>query len=398
MSNQYRDYKHGRDLSALVFCQPSVNRLVTEIVNHCDQHGLRAPSRNGDCVSLEDATLILTDPTNRHINLPWRKSNIFQIVAETLWVLAGEENINPYLSFFLPRAANYSDDGIKWHDAYGPRMIDAEYGGQLQDALELLLANPHERRAMVSIYDPNKDSKSAMEERGIKEPKGIPCNNAMWFWIREGKLKAKVAQRSGDIFYGTGSINLFEFTFIQELMLLLYNANAGQQAQVELGEYRHNVINLHFYDNEVIKPQVHQAAYERGRERNPVHYSDDKNLSLTLPEGAKSWACISLFCSGLVAQLTKLIQADAFQLIALAHDNLDYADINLQGVWREYFKALVCYIVAQRLRKMEDPVDEPIALDVDAFYKVDGNLAPEWSFHRAVISSVFRNFDVNLKV
>lgn len=404
MKDQLVEYGYCRDKESeqITFVDSSVNGLVSKAVLACASRGEKSDSRNGACRSLEDTTLILTDPTNRHINLDWRKSNIFQIVAETLWVLAGEEKLEPYLSFFLPRAHNYSDDGVKWHDAYGPRIIDPEFGGQLQDALELLLANRNERRAMVSIYDPNKDSKSALAAKGVTAPKGVPCNNTMWFWIRGDKLKAKVAQRSGDIFYGTGSINLFEFTMIQELMQLLYNANIQpNEKEVGLGEYRHNVINLHYYENDIINPQVRDAGLGGHGRRwpNSVFHNDDKRLPLTIPNGAKSWASVALWCSCTVDALSELITCDQKDLVAKALSYWEFLESETEGVWREYVKALICYIVGKRAKGTEgDNLVKPLTLNINAEFDAGSNLAPAWSFHRAVVASNFRNFPINLKV
>lgn len=228
------------------FSTENINDLVEEAVTHCYRSGAAQESRNGETKSLFDATMELTDPTQRYLNLPWRKSNIFQLMFETLWVLAGEEELG-HLEVFLPRARQYSDDGETWHDAYGPRIMGSKkygYSNQLQDALNLLKADINTRRAFISIFDPQRDTQTARQLVGVESPKAIPCNDGIFFWVENDHLNMKVVQRSGDLFFGAGSINLFEFSVIHEMM---FEFLKEEHPQLKMGVYRHNSINLHLY-------------------------------------------------------------------------------------------------------------------------------------------------------
>lgn len=60
-------------------------------------------------------------PTERVVLMPHRKNNIFAQVAETLWVIQGRSDMD-YLTHYLPRAIDFSDDGKTWRAAYGPRL------------------------------------------------------------------------------------------------------------------------------------------------------------------------------------------------------------------------------------------------------------------------------------
>lgn len=224
----------------------SVSKVVLDSFNKIIHEGHYRPSRNGGCTSIFDTTFEVTNPRSRHLHLQGRKSNIFALIAETFWVMAGDDRVNPYLSFFLPRAPQYSDDGETWSGAYGPRFYDEN---QLVSIPDLFRRDSlYTRRAYLTIHDLHKDSTKAIEERfGFGElGKDRPCNLGINFYVEgEDQFCTKVIQRSGDIIFGTGSINPFEFSFLHELM---YNEIKKDYPEVKLGPYRWHVTNAHLYD------------------------------------------------------------------------------------------------------------------------------------------------------
>ena len=138
----------------------TVSQAVAESFEAILNDGHHQESRNGGATALYNVNLVVTNPRCRHLNLNGRTSNIFQLIAETFWVMAGANAVRPYLEFFLPRAANYSDDGETWHGAYGSRLY--KYN-QIDDAVKLLAADKFSRRAVIQIAMPELDSKPAIE-------------------------------------------------------------------------------------------------------------------------------------------------------------------------------------------------------------------------------------------
>jgi thymidylate synthase len=224
----------------------TVSNLVLQSFNKIIQEGHYRPSRNGGCTSIFDATFEVTNPRSRHLNLKGRKSNIFALIAETFWVMAGKDEVNPYLSFFLPRAPDYSDDGVVWAGAYGPRMYEQN---QLASMVDLFKRDGlYTRRAVTMIHDMFLDSTEGIKTRFDTEELGKdrPCNLLINFYVEgEDQFITKVIQRSGDIIFGTGSINPFEFSFLHELM---YNEVKKLYPDLKLGPYRWHVTNAHLYD------------------------------------------------------------------------------------------------------------------------------------------------------
>ncbi len=196
-------------------------------------------SRNGQVRYMNNALLELTNPKSRHVHLNGRKNNIFATIAETFWVMSGEKNLDPYMSFFLPRAKDFSDNGIDWRGAYGPRIYANE---QVQGVIDIFKKEGEEtRRAVISIYDSLLDSPKGLKEvYKLDSSKDIPCNNLLHFYIRKGKLNCNAFSRSGDVVWGVTNINIFEWTFLMEYI--------AQEIGVEVGTYSHFVTNLHIYD------------------------------------------------------------------------------------------------------------------------------------------------------
>lgn len=225
---------------------PNVSSTIRSAYKEILADGEIQPTRNGYAKALYDVTFEVRNPRSRHLNLAGRKSNIFQLIAETFWVLSGANAVEPYLGYFLPRAINYSDDGKVWHGAYGPRLY---MYNQLQDAIQLFAADKLTRRSYVSIQMPELDSPQAFREMyGPNHvPKDVPCNQQINFYVIGGnQFVAKTIQRSGDIVFGTGSINPFEFSYLQELV---FNEVRKLQPDLELGPYRWHVTNAHVYND-----------------------------------------------------------------------------------------------------------------------------------------------------
>lgn len=229
----------------------SLNELTINACQTVLNYGNRLISRNGYCQEITDSELYLDDPYRRHLYLDGRKSNIFATIAETIWVLSGSDRIDPYLSFFIPRAKDYSDDGITWRGAYGERLYE---GNQLEGIIEAFKDDGKlTRRAVAAIWQPHKDSAESIRLKyNIERTKDLCCSNFLNYWIRDNKLNSKLSIRSNDVIFGMSHINVFEFTFLQEIILRLLQAmNPAEFNDVELGYYHHSVISLHIYDTTV---------------------------------------------------------------------------------------------------------------------------------------------------
>jgi thymidylate synthase len=157
---------------------------------------------------LRNWTTTLQYPLERCLFLPNRGSQITTVVAETLWVLAGRNDI-AWLSHYLITANEYSDDGKVWRGGYGPRVRNWHGIDQIGEIHDLLLSEPFSRRAVMSVYDPSVDFTSS---------KDIPCNNWLSWLNRDGRLHLNVAIRSNDAIKGFSAINAFEWSVLLDMM------------------------------------------------------------------------------------------------------------------------------------------------------------------------------------
>jgi thymidylate synthase len=187
--------------------------------------------RGTNITELRNHLTVLERPQERCLVAPSRYNNIFATIAETMWVLAGRNDLS-FLSRYLPRARDFSDDGQTWRAAYGPRLRNWHGVDQLRENFTLLHRELSTRRAVMSIFDPAVD---------FIDSKDIPCNNWIHWLVRDDRLHMNVAVRSNDIMWGFSGINTFEWSVLHELMATWLN--------VDVGEITFFASSFHLYDH-----------------------------------------------------------------------------------------------------------------------------------------------------
>lgn len=216
-----------------------INEALPALLSSMEDFHAEVGTRQGSRVQeLTHVGVTLTAPRDRYIMIPGRKANLAAQIAETMWVLSGRNDIE-WLSHYLPRAADFSDDGVTWRGGYGPRLRSWGEGkvDQIKFLLDLLREDPITRRAAAVIWDPAQDSLNGKDNRAIKD---LPCNNWLHFMSRLGELDLHVATRSNDIWWGWSGVNVFEWSALQEIL-------AGMLG-VESGSLHFSISSLHLYD------------------------------------------------------------------------------------------------------------------------------------------------------
>lgn len=228
----------------------TINHAIPALFNRLLREGREVPSRNGATMELPFTGITLTEGTAREILIPGRKHNLAAQIAETMWVLSGRNDIE-WLSQYLPRAKDYSDDGKTWRGGYGKRIRNWGYVAgdgpgdyseesidQLQHVVGMLKSDPATRQAVISIYDPAID---------IQPGKDIPCNDFLHFLSREGTLDLHVFVRSNDMMWGWSGINVFEWSSLLEIV-------AGLTG-LEVGSLHFSISSFHLYETHWEKAQ-----------------------------------------------------------------------------------------------------------------------------------------------
>ena len=246
------------------YCFRNVDEALPVLCRDLLEKGQEVESRAGNTKELTFVNIELTHPMEREVLLPSRKASYPAQIAETMWVLAGRNDMG-FMSKYLPRATEFSDDGLVWRAGYGTRLRDAgirindgiydprfalESVDPLWNVVELLRRDPETRQAVISIWSNNLDS-------GVQSL-DIPCNNWLHFLARDGKLNLHVATRSNDLIWGWSGINQFEWSSLLQLV--------AELTGLDVGSLHFSISSLHLYERH------YEKAAKIGSDRPPLRY------------------------------------------------------------------------------------------------------------------------------
>ena len=196
--------------------------------------GTEYPSRNGGTLGYADPIITTyLKPTERVLFSPLRDANPFFHLMESLWMLAGRNDLE-FPKRFNSRFGEYSDDGVTVHGAYGFRWRQHFGADQLRLVERELLEHPDTRRAVLQMWDPRADL-----EKLSSGGRDVPCNTTAYFDLRGGALNMMVSNRSNDAIWGAYGANAVHFSVMQEYLA----ARLG----VPVGKYHQVSNNLHIY-------------------------------------------------------------------------------------------------------------------------------------------------------
>lgn len=194
---------------------------------HIKNSGSPVDVRGRSTLEVLNAITEIEEPWHHCILLPSRRWNPWLALSEALWILAGRSDVaalTPYNSHIL----DYSDDSINLYGAYGRRIFD-----QIDPLIERLKHDPSDRRAVISIWQVQDLSVNS------KDP---PCNNLVYFKLRDNKLHMTVICRSNDLHFGLFAVNLPTFSILQSYIA----ARLG----VDMGTQTHLSNSLHIYTDD----------------------------------------------------------------------------------------------------------------------------------------------------
>lgn len=229
--------------------------------------GVERPSRNGPVLQFpEPVCTVYEKPTERVVFWQARDCNPFFHFFESLWMLAGRDDV-AFLAQFVPRMAEFSDDGHTFHGAYGRRWrswFHFPRHDQLPPIIEALRKNKDDRRQVLTMWDPRTD---LVDQEGKKD---LPCNLQVIFQVApDGRLDMTVTNRSNDMIWGAYGANAVHFSYLHEFMA----AAIG----VPVGIYRQVSNNLHVYTENPVYLKTAQILldgfyqpYEIGLEHMPI--------------------------------------------------------------------------------------------------------------------------------
>ena len=194
-------------------------------------NGSNVSPRKKKTVELLQHTTIV-DMTEPVVASPHRKLSYVYLAAEALWVLSGDDKVSA-IAPYNARIAEFSDDGVRFFGAYGPRIVE-----QLPYVINKLDEDPHTRQAVLTTWRQNPPT-----------TKDVPCTVALAFSLRHEKLNCHTFMRSSDLWLGW-PYDVFTFSMVSAVVALRLNLlrRYRQLQPVGIGHLYLTAASSHLYE------------------------------------------------------------------------------------------------------------------------------------------------------
>lgn len=260
----------------------NVNEAVACGFTYLLNYGAEESSRNGKVlVSTDPVCTIYNKPLERVLFSPTRDANPFFHLMESLWMLAGRNDVE-FPAQFNKRFKEYSDDGVIAWGAYGHRWRQFFGYDQLAVIIRELRANPTSRRCVLAMWNGMPDELTDTPpdlDVAVKGGKDVPCNTHAYFDVRGGALNMTVCNRSNDAVWGAYGANVVHFGFLLEYM--------AEQIGVPVGVYRQMSNNFHAYLDHYDRQKLESIVAETSKTNLYKIYPDMQVVPLG--SAAEGW-------------------------------------------------------------------------------------------------------------
>lgn len=303
MIDTYFEY---RNVNHAYACLTESFALAAKDPNHGEGVFTVDESRNGPVLRITHPVLITYhQPRERVLFSPARDANPFFHLYESMWMLAGRNDLAPLVNF-VKRFTEFSDNGKTLHGAYGYRWRNYYGYDQLDWIAEELIANPKSRRCVLQMWDggrTHQDLRTTVstwsndEQREVSHKVGempedpvavegtgdlymathggkdVPCNTSCMFNVRTlqgtNYLDMTVTNRSNDLVWGLLGANYVHFSILLEYM--------AYRVGCRVGKYHTLTNNLHVYtdtfDLQRLSQPYHDWYVRTPNETNPYPLS-----------------------------------------------------------------------------------------------------------------------------
>lgn len=186
-----------------------VNRVWLDALRSAIEHGRPVRPRGQPTLELPQHTTAV-NMRFPVLTVAARKLSYKFMAAEAYWILTGDNRVSS-IAPYNKHIADFSDDGIRFFGAYGPRIID-----QLPYVTAKLVEDPSTREAGLTIWRPSPPP-----------TKDVPCTVAIFFELRQSdpgsvgnagtSLNCHVFMRSSDLWLGW-PYDVFNFSMLSNLV------------------------------------------------------------------------------------------------------------------------------------------------------------------------------------
>lgn len=227
----------------------NTNKLYPEMLRYIWDNGDRISPRGIATREISPVITSIGEPLQRFQTTYGRGGNPFFLCAEVVWILAGLGDV-VWMTHYSKNLTQFTDENKPdFNGAYGVRMrkwgqrqdktFILNFGlqpfDQLYDVFYKLQKDPHTRQALMTLHIPICDAVNV-------DTRDRPCNVVSMFKIRNGKLNLHQILRSNDVTYGLFPTNVFQWSFVQEVL-------AGW-LKIPVGELLFFSDCLHAYEDE----------------------------------------------------------------------------------------------------------------------------------------------------
>lgn len=272
---------------------------------------------------LRYVTLILKNPQKRLINSPFFL--LEDAIPRAMLATLSDVFDTQTMTFYNPRAPEFSDDGKTIPSNYGFRIRHLNHRNQINDVIDQLQQDPYSRRAVIHVHAP-----------GDSEKRYTPCIDSLHFSIRNGALECHSFWRSGNALILLPT-NIFEFTMLQELI--------ASELRIPMGQYVHTVTSLHYYleDQSRFDLALHTTLSQEVPESMkcmPFHSLQqiellrafEKNLRLNLSDGIDEFLKLPSYWQDLAAVIAYSIAKKQSNSISMQYW-INFSPWNLKPVY-----------------------------------------------------------------
>lgn len=151
------------------------------------------------------------------------------LMAEAAWILSGDNRVSS-IRPYSRAISSFSDDGLTFRGAYGPKFIDQE-----PFIVETLRRDPASRQAVLTLW----------RERPA-ESRDIPCTLSLQFVLREDRLNTIATMRSSDAWLGW-PYDVHSFSMMTAHVLLSLRQRESMWQTVGLGRLFLTAGSQHLY-------------------------------------------------------------------------------------------------------------------------------------------------------
>lgn len=246
----------------IVFEASNVNIALPQALHSLSALGHERGSRNGPVLAFQQpVTTMYRNPTERVLFSPMRNANPTFHLLESLWMLAGRNDVK-FPATFVKNMKSFTDDGETFWGAYGYRWRHFFGWDQIDAAIQELKANPESRRVVIGMWNPMDQKVVASFEKrtppdfevGQNGGKDVPCNTHIYLDLRDGRLNMTVCCRSNDILWGCYGANAVHMSILQEYIALSIG--------VPVGVYYQMSNDLHLYTSKIPEQGLHALAQD----------------------------------------------------------------------------------------------------------------------------------------